>query len=71
MLEPPKLQSSAHRSALKTDVSWVGARPVIRTQRHAASVTDRPLPSVSRAVGTTTRVADVKKPVAPVKSSPP
>ena len=54
----------------QTDVSWVGAQPVTRKQRPAASVTIRPVPSVSRSVGTTTRVADVKQ-VVPPKSSPP
>ena len=54
----------------QTDVSWVGAQPVTRKQRPAASVTSRPVPSVSRSVGTTTRVADVKQ-VVPPKSSPP
>ena len=53
------------------DVSWVGAQPVTRKQRPAASVTIRPVPSVSQSVDTTTRVADVKKTVAPVKSSSP
>ena len=52
-------------------MSWVGVQPAIRKQRPAASVTSRPIPSVSRSVGTTTRVADVKKPVATAKSSPP
>ena len=55
----------------QTDVSWVGAQSVTRKQRPAASVTIRPVPSVSRSVGTTTRVADVKKTVAPAKSSSP
>ena len=55
----------------QTDVSWVGAQPVTRKQRPAASVTIRPVPSVSRSVGTTTRVADVKKTVVPAKSSSP
>ena len=55
----------------QTDVSWVGAQPVTRNQRPAASVTIRPVPSVSWSVGTTTRVADVKKTVAPAKSSSP
>ena len=54
----------------QTDVSWVGAEPATRKQRHAVSVTSRPVPSVSRSVGTTTRVADVKQ-VVPPKSSPP
>ena len=54
----------------QTDVSWVGAQPVTRKQRPAASVTSRPVPSLSRSVGTTTRVADVKQ-VVPTKSSPP
>ena len=35
----------------QTDVSWVGAQPVTRKQRPAASVTSRPVPSVSRSVG--------------------
>ena len=55
----------------QTDVSWFGAQPVTRKQRSAASVTSRPVPSVKRSVGTTTRVADVNKTVAPTKSSPP
>ena len=54
----------------QTDVSWVGDQPVTRKQRSAASVASRPVPSVSRSVGTTTRVADVKH-VVPDKSSPP
>ena len=55
----------------QTDVSWIGAQPVTRKQRPAASVTSRPIPSVSRSVGTPTRGADVQKPVAPAGSSPP
>ena len=55
----------------QTDMSSVGAQPVARKQRPAASVTIRPVPSVSRSVGTTTRVADVKKTVAPAKCSSP
>ena len=55
----------------QTDVSWVGAQPVTRKQRPAAPVNSRSVPSVSRSVGTTTRVADVKRAVAPAKSSPP
>ena len=49
-------------------VGW--AQPVKRKLRPAASVTSRPVLSVSRSVGTTTRVADVKQ-VVPPKSSPP
>ena len=52
----------------QTDMSWVGAQPVTRKQRPAAAVTSRPVPSVSRSVGTTTRVAEVKKTVAPALS---
>ena len=55
----------------QTDVTWVGGQPVTRKQRPAASVTSRPVPSVSRSVGTPTRGADVQKPVAPTRSSPP
>ena len=55
----------------QTDVSWVGAQPVTWKQRPAASVTSRPVPSVSRSVGTPTRVADVQKPVVPTRSSSP
>ena len=55
----------------QTDVSRVGAQPVTWKQCPAASVTSRLVPSVSRSVGTTTRVADVKKTVAPAKSSTP
>ena len=55
----------------QTDVSWVGPQPVTRRQRPAAPPTSGPLPSVSRSVGTTTRVVDVKKPVVATKSSPP
>ena len=54
----------------QTDVSWVGAQPDKRKQRPAASVTSKPVPSVSRSVGTTTRMADVKQVISP-KSSPP
>ena len=55
----------------QTDVSWIGAQPVTRKQRPAASVTSRPVPSVLRSVGTTTRGVDLQKPVAPARSSPP
>ena len=55
----------------QTDVSWVGAHPVTMKQRPAAPVNSRSVPSVSRSVGTTTRVADVKQTEAPAKSSPP
>ena len=55
----------------QTDVSWVGAQPVTRKQRPAAPVNSRSVPSVSLSVGTTTRMADVKKTVAPAKSLPP
>ena len=51
----------------QTDVSWVGAQPVTRKQRPAASVTSRLVPSVSRLVATPTRGVDV----APTRSSPP
>ena len=54
----------------QTDVSWVGPQPVTRRQRPAAPSSSRPLPSVSRSVGTTTRVVNVKKPVVATKSSP-
>ena len=54
----------------QTDVSWVGAQPVTRKQRPAASVTSRPVPSVSRSVATTTHVADVKQVVPPKSSHP-
>ena len=65
-----KAPSQCTSVCTQTDVSWVGAQPVMRKQRPAASVTSRPVPSVSRSVGTTTRVADVKQ-VVPPKSSPP
>ena len=55
----------------QTDMSWVWAQPVTRKHRPAAPVNSRSVPSVSRSVGTTTQVADVKKTVAPAKSSPP
>ena len=55
----------------QTDVSLVGAQPVTRKQRPAASVTSRPVPSVSRSVETPTCGADVQKPVAPTRSAPP
>ena len=55
----------------QTDVSWVGVQHVTRNQRPAMSTTNRPVPSVSRSVGTSTRVADVIKTATPVKSSPP
>ena len=53
------------------DESWVGAQPVSRKPRPAASVTSRPVSSVSLSVGTPTRGADVHKPVASTRSSPP
>ena len=53
-----------------TDVSLVGPEPVTRKQRLSVSVTNRSVVSVSRSVKTTTRVADVKKTMAPVNSSP-
>ena len=52
----------------QTDVSWVGAQPVTRKQCPAASVTSRPVPSVSRSVGTPNCGADVQKHVAPTRS---
>ena len=55
----------------QTDVSWDGAHPVTQKQRPADSVTNRPVPSVSRSVGTPTRGADVQKLVAPTRSLPP
>ena len=55
----------------KTDMSWDVAHPVTQKQRPTASVTSRSIPSVSRSVGTTTRVTGVKKTVAPAKLSPP
>ena len=55
----------------QTDVSWIGAQPVTQKQPPTASATGRPVPSVSRSVRTTNRVVDVKKTVAPAKSSPP
>ena len=55
----------------QTDITWLGGQPVTRKQRPAASVTSRPVPSVSQLVGTPTRWADVQKPVAPTGSSPP
>ena len=58
------------KAPIHTDVSWGGAQPVTRKQRPAAYVTCRPVPSVSRSMGTTTCVADVKH-VVPTKSSPP
>ena len=45
-------------------------RHVTRRQRPAAPSTSRPLPSVSRSVGTTTCVVDVWKPVVATKSTP-
>ena len=40
-------------------VGW-GLSLLHGSKRPAASVTSRPVPSISRSVGTTTRVADVK-----------
>ena len=60
--EKTPIQSTA--VCTQTDVSWVGAQPVTWNQRPAASVTSRPVPSVSGSVGTPTRGADVQKPVA-------
>ena len=52
----------------QTDVSRV--EPVTRRQRPAVSVTSRPVLSISRSVGTTTRVVYVKNTAAPARSSP-
>ena len=49
----------------QTDVSVVGGQPATPKQRPAASVASWPVPSVSRPVGTTTCVADVKQVVPP------
>ena len=68
---PTKALIQCTSVCIQTDVSWVRAQHVTRKQRHAASVTIRPVPSISRSVGTTSRVADVKKTVAPAKSSSP
>ena len=54
-----------------TYVSCVGPYPVTWKQRPAVSVTNRPVTSVSRSLGTTTRVTDVKKTTAPARLSPP
>ena len=54
----------------QTDVSWVGSQHVTQKQRPAVSSTSRPVSSASRSLGTTTRVADETKAVAPVGLSP-
>ena len=60
----------ARKVCQQTHVSWVGPEPVTWRQRPAAFVTSRPVLSISQSVGTTTRVVDAKKTVAPVKLSP-
>ena len=68
MLGLRKLRSIAHQYVHK--LMYRGLGPVTRKQRLAASVTSRPVPSVSRSVGTPTRGADVQKHVSPARSSP-
>ena len=48
----------------QTYMSRVGSLHVTRRQRPAASSASKPVPSVSRSVGTTTRMADVMETVA-------
>ena len=69
MLGPPRLQPSAHQCVHRPMCRGL-VQPATRKQRPAASVTSRSVPSVSRSVGTTLCVADVKQ-VVPPKSSPP
>ena len=54
----------------QTDVSKVGLEHDTWKQRPAVSITNRSVTSVSRSVGTTTRVAVVNKTAAPSRSSP-
>ena len=68
MLGLRKLRSIAHQYVHR--LMYRGLRLSL-LQRPAASVTSRPVPSVSRSVGTPTRGADVQKPVASRRSSPP
>ena len=68
---PVKTLIQGTSACTQTDVTWVGGQPVTRKQRPAASVTSRLVPSVSRSVGTPSRWADVQKPIAPSRSSPP
>ena len=64
MREPFGLRSRVHQSAHRLMCHGLGAQPVTRKQCHTAAVTSRPVPSISRSMGTTTRVADVQKTVA-------
>ena len=63
---PKWLRSRMHRSAHRLMCHGLGLSLL---QGSTAPVNSRSVPSVSRSVGTTTRVADVKKTVAPAKSS--
>ena len=54
----------------QTGVSWILSEPVTWKLCPAASVIHRPIPSISRSMGTSTRVADVKKSVTLARSSP-
>ena len=54
-----------------TDKLWVGAQPVSQKKHPVASVTSMPVPSISRSLGTTSRMVVGNKPVVPTKSSPP
>ena len=56
-----KAPTQSTKISTQTDVSWVGPGPVTRQQRPAASVTNMPVTSVLRSVGTTTCIADMKK----------
>ena len=44
----------------QTNAPWVGAQPVIRKQHPAASLTGRPVPSVSRSCGGCEDICDPK-----------
>ena len=70
MLERSGSRPKPHQSVLRQMCPGLGLSLLHGGKRPAASVTNRPVPSVSRSVGTTTRVADVKKTAAPARSSP-
>ena len=61
-----KVQAQRTSICTQTDVSWVWSEPVMRRQHPVVSATNKQVPSVPRSVGTTTRVADVNKTMAPI-----
>ena len=70
MLVLSRIQPRAHQS-LFSQICHEVDLSLTRKQRPAISITNRPVMSISRSMGTTTWMADVKKIVDLAKSSPP